>query len=125
MNALNSIPYGDILTSLHAIGDSLSLNQLKLLDNSVRAGGNDGMTALIQMGEGAGAISFTDAAITAAGVPEVLPGFVRPIIWLFPAVIGIIKGTDIAPECMRPVLVFMQDHYGTLCHTASIVSALS
>lgn len=98
--------------------------EVKRLENSVRAGENNYLTAILQICQGSKALDFADKAGAAAGLPF-FSWVGKSLIYLTPVLLAAVKNTTMVPEKIRPVVTFLQHHLGTLYQIAAAVSSLS
>lgn len=98
--------------------------EAKRLEDSVRAGENNYLTAMFQIWQGSKAVDFANKVSEAAGFP-LLSGAGKSIVYLTPIVLAVLKSTDMVSEEIRPVLTFIQNHLSTLYQIAAVISAIS
>lgn len=113
-----------IFPVIQGVGYSLASNEAKRLEDSVKAGGNNYLTAMLQMGQGSKALDFIDKANVATTLP--LPSWTgRSIVYLTPILLAVLKNSKVLPEKTRPTLVFLHNHLGTFYQVTAIVSSIA
>jgi|GEM_PF-3174607 len=108
---------------IQGLGYGLGLTENKRLENSVRAGGNNYFTALLQMVQGVKVVHFANKASQAAGFPVF--SWARSVICFTPVLLAVLKDSTLLPETIRPIVIFCQNHLSTVYQIAAIVSSVS
>ncbi len=98
--------------------------KLKKIEDSVRAGGNSYLTAILQIFQGLKALNFVNKANQAAGRP-LFSWAGKSLVCLTPVVLAILKNTEAVPEKIRPILTLFKDHLSNVYQIAVIVSCVS
>ncbi|MFI5334862.1 MAG: hypothetical protein ACHQT8_06870 [Chlamydiales bacterium] len=107
------------------MANSLMLNEIKRLEDSVRAGGNAYFTGALQTLQAHTAQVYADRALASAGsgsipLPLSLIFYVTPAVFALATMPGMIED-----PVLRTVAIFLQDQLGNLCHIVSLVSSVA
>lgn len=114
----------NILTTVESVSNSITFIHARHIEESVRAGENAMMTALIQLGQSLTAsVNYIDRALDVAGM-DTIPWAGHAVIHLTPFLFGIAKDYDLIPEPLRPACVFVHNHISILYETAAVVSSI-
>lgn len=113
-----------IFSVVQGISYGLVSAELKRLEGSVRAGGNNCLTALFQIAQGGQTLGFVTKANTAAGLPP-FSWAGKSTLYLSPILLAVLKNTTLVPETIRPVITFFYHNLGTLYQIAAVISSIA
>ena len=115
------------LSSAAGLQHGVALTETKRLEDSVRAGGNDYLTALFQTTQGDSAFTLTSMAIELTKLPFPTPFqyIGKSIVWVTPALLAVSKRLSFVPEKIRHAATFLQEHLSTMYQVAALVSAVA
>lgn len=103
---------------------SLVSSEAKRIENSVRAGGNNYLTAAFQTLQATKAAAFIDQVSEPAGL-EPLSWEAKAVIFLTPALLALLKNSSFLSEKAKSALTFCQDHLGALYQVVAVVSSVA
>lgn len=107
------------------ISYGLGLSEIKRLEDSVHAGRNAYLTALLQTLQIRSGMAIADKALEAVG-SQAIPLPARCVFYLTPLLLSIVtKQQMIEDERLLAVVIFVQDQISNLCHIASLVSSVA
>ncbi len=102
-----------------------TLTQAKRLEDSVRTGRNQYLTAAFQCGEVNCTTLLAESAVTTSLGAAPLPLPLRAIVYVSPALLALAIKMEFAPRDVQKILIFIQDHLGTVCQIISVVSSVA
>ncbi len=135
----------NIVFSAESFANNSTMTLLKRLEDSVGAGRNGYLLSIVQLAQAAQATAIVDQALTVANrLP--IPLYLRRVVVVTPVLLAILaaKGRDALTaladhttnqnvrstllairdnKTLHATLIFVQDHYGTMCHVAAVVSS--
>ena len=120
-----------VLSSISSIASGvqrgLVLAEQKRLEDSVRAGGNDFLTATFQIAQGLSVQSFATMGVEAAGLhaPTAFTWAARSVVFATPILLAALKRLSFVPEKVRHVATFLQEHLSTIYQVAAVASAIA
>lgn len=116
---------GQITTVAEGISYGLGLSEIKRLEDSVHAGRNAYLTALLQTVQIHSGMAVVDKALEGAG-SQTIPLPLRCIFYFTPLLLAYVtKQQAIEDETLLSILIFVQDQISNLCHLASLVSSVA
>jgi hypothetical protein len=113
-----------LFSAFEGVNYAVSSIELKRMEDSIRAGGNNFDTALLQLGQGFRALDFVDKAYQTAGLPQ-CSWANRYVICLTPILLATLKASRLVPGNIKPALTFFQNHLGDLYQIATVVSSVA
>lgn len=115
--------YDNFLSVVKGSLEGTSLAEMKRLEDSVGAGRNAYLMGVTQFAQGYQAISLVESALKFSGKAP-FPISAGRFLYLSPILLAIASKRNIENKWIRSAVIFIQDHYGTLCHVAALVSSV-
>lgn len=114
-----------ISSALNALSLSTSLLDAQLIEDSVHAGRNGLLTCVSQISQAAISLSFADE-LSLLKTNSYIPLWARAVTYITPAIIAYTISNELIENAFaHQLFTFAQDHYGTLCHIASLTSSVA
>lgn len=100
-----------------------TLTEHKRFEDSVLAGRNVYLSSVFQISQVEFATKSTSLALQKVGFAPVST-YTRVFLWITPIALAIVTKMGITNDIARKTLIFIQEHYGTLCHIVAAVSSI-
>ena len=111
-------------SSVEGVQCGLMISEVKRIEDSVKAGENTYLTALFQTYQGHKSVGVAEKALEAAGMP-IFSWAGKAVVYVTPALLGVLKNSTFIPDCFRSVIAFFQENISNLYLIATVVSSVA